>query len=300
RVVGLLWVITDDDREANARRVLSDAAPEVAVELQRHLTADTSRASDRRTAARQMLDGHPVRSIADLLGAPPVGGYLAVLVRPVGTAPGEIDAMARTAQLATVYVDAYRVPALVAPVGGAQVELVVALTATTTAERARGLLDELAARTRATFGIEVRCAMGTVAATARELPASRRDALAVLDLLVDGDGDGPATASYDEVRVAVGLQELLQQARFSDHLTRGPVVDLASEAGRNSTQLVDTVRSFLGAGGDVTRTASAIGVHRNTVRYRVQRFEELTGTDLSDPDQRLVTEIQLRATMPPG
>lgn len=297
RTIGLLWTITDDEREANARSVMADAAPDVAVELHRHLTADTRYATDRGAAARQLLEGRPVRGITDLLGAPP-HGFVVLLLRPEPDDDAATEAMARTAQLATVYVDAYRVPVLVAPAAGPYVEAVVGLTSTTTEARARVLLDELADRTRSTFGIEVRGAMGSVVGDVRDLPRSRRDGLAVLELLIERDT--PECAAYEEVQVEVAFREILQQAEAGEHLTRGAVVDLASSTDRGDATIVATVRAYLSCGGDVSRTSVEVGAHRNTVRYRVQRFEALTGTDLTDPLQRLVTELRLRLPAAPA
>uniref|UniRef100_UPI0005945B65 PucR family transcriptional regulator n=1 Tax=Nocardia concava TaxID=257281 RepID=UPI0005945B65 len=44
--------------------------------------------------------------------------------------------------------------------------------------------------------------------------------------------------------------------------------------------LIDTAECFLDAGMRVDTTAERLIVHPNTVRYRLTRFEELTGTDL--------------------
>lgn len=287
RTIGLLWAITDDEREANARRVLSDAAPDVAVELLRSLTADASRATDRLSAARRLLDGGAVPGLRELLGAEPTAGFVAVVLEPAPDAPTDPDPVARAAQFATVYVDAYHVPALVASVSGPQVELVVGLTDTTPAARARDLVDQLCARTEATFGIRLRGAVGTVAADGRGIPASRRDALAALAVAEE------RTVRYEDVHVRVALQELLAHAAGSEHLSRGPVLALAASGAKADAAIVATVRAYLAAGGDVTSAAAHLGVHRNTVRYRLDRFEQLTATDLADPAARLVTQVQL-------
>ncbi len=46
--------------------------------------------------------------------------------------------------------------------------------------------------------------------------------------------------------------------------------------------------------GSVNEAAAALGVHRNTVAYRLRRIEEVTGWRLSDPDLRLALSIALR------
>jgi DNA-binding PucR family transcriptional regulator len=91
----------------------------------------------------------------------------------------------------------------------------------------------------------------------------------------------------------VALRELVRHAEEAEHLARGPVVDLLASTAKGDVALVETVRAYLDTGGDVTRAAADLGVHRNTVRYRVGRFESVTGVDLADPAQRLVAQVQL-------
>ena len=54
-----------------------------------------------------------------------------------------------------------------------------------------------------------------------------------------------------------------------------------------------TLRALLDHGG-VNETAVALGVHRNTVSYRIRRIEALTGWSLADPEIRLPLAIALR------
>ncbi|HSO30698.1 MAG TPA: helix-turn-helix domain-containing protein [Candidatus Sulfomarinibacteraceae bacterium] len=54
-----------------------------------------------------------------------------------------------------------------------------------------------------------------------------------------------------------------------------------------------TLRALLDHGG-VNEAAAALGVHRNTVAYRLRRIEELTGWRLSDPEIRLPLSVALR------
>lgn len=54
-----------------------------------------------------------------------------------------------------------------------------------------------------------------------------------------------------------------------------------------------TLRALLDHGG-VNEAAAALGVHRNTVAYRLRRIEEITGWRLSDPEIRLPLAVALR------
>lgn len=57
--------------------------------------------------------------------------------------------------------------------------------------------------------------------------------------------------------------------------------------------LARTAASFLDAGGNVQETATALNVHRQTVYYRLQKVEQVTGLDLSRGDDRLVLHLGL-------
>lgn len=51
----------------------------------------------------------------------------------------------------------------------------------------------------------------------------------------------------------------------------------------SSAELMATVRAYFASEMHVERTAGQLFVHQNTVRYRLARFEELTGASLRDP-----------------
>jgi DNA-binding PucR family transcriptional regulator len=58
--------------------------------------------------------------------------------------------------------------------------------------------------------------------------------------------------------------------------------------------LVNTLRMYLTNDRHLERTASALHVHPNTVRYRVNRVQELLEVNLRDPDERFLLELALR------
>ncbi|MCU0506231.1 MAG: helix-turn-helix domain-containing protein, partial [Chloroflexi bacterium] len=90
-------------------------------------------------------------------------------------------------------------------------------------------------------------------------------------------------------RILGGLHDIPDGQRLSRALL-GPV--LAGSPGAVSARLA-TLRAVLDAAGPID-AAQALGVHRNTVAYRVRRLEEIGGWDLSDPDLRLALSAALR------
>ncbi|MCX5229530.1 PucR family transcriptional regulator [Streptomyces sp. NBC_00233] len=63
----------------------------------------------------------------------------------------------------------------------------------------------------------------------------------------------------------------------------GPLLN----GGRSGAMLLDTLEVFLAHDCSWTRTAEALHIHVNTVHYRVERIETLTGRDLSRLDDRV-------------
>jgi hypothetical protein len=72
----------------------------------------------------------------------------------------------------------------------------------------------------------------------------------------------------------------------------GPVLDYDA---RHDAGLLDTLRVFLDCSGSWSRTGAALGLHVNTVRYRIGRVEELTGRDLSLLADRVDVFLALRS-----
>lgn len=62
---------------------------------------------------------------------------------------------------------------------------------------------------------------------------------------------------------------------------------------RRHSQLVPTVDAWLRHGGALAPTADALGIHRNTLAYRLHRVAEVTGYQLDDPQTRFTLQIAL-------
>ncbi|MYR29945.1 MULTISPECIES: helix-turn-helix domain-containing protein, partial [unclassified Streptomyces] len=60
-------------------------------------------------------------------------------------------------------------------------------------------------------------------------------------------------------------------------------------------ELARTVEVFLDHAGQAGRTAAALGIHRQTLYYRLSRVEQLTGLDLDDGEHRLLLHMGVKA-----
>lgn len=63
---------------------------------------------------------------------------------------------------------------------------------------------------------------------------------------------------------------------------------------RHKVSLVHTLSVYLNCHGSLKQAARTLGLHPNTVAYRTQRIEAMTGLDLADPDDRLAAHVAVK------
>lgn len=105
-----------------------------------------------------------------------------------------------------------------------------------------------------------------------------------------------APPAYDESWDDILLQRLRAAARLGRAPTRGPVAELGRHDQANGTDYVPTLRAWLEAQGDPAEAGERLGVHENTVRYRLRKMAEITNLSLDDARKRLAMMIELAAT----
>lgn len=125
-----------------------------------------------------------------------------------------------------------------------------------------------------------------------ELAAARREAEECLALHEAGAAEAPPPA-YDEAWDRIVLRRLRTAARAGRVPVRGPVGQLRRHDAARGTPYVATLRAWLDAQGDLTRAAEQLGVHENTVRYRLRKMADVTPLGLDDPTTRFAAMIEL-------
>ena len=109
------------------------------------------------------------------------------------------------------------------------------------------------------------------------LPAAFAMASRALQTAVAFGQEGAFTLADLSIRPAIVADEVLGDAFAARYLE--PLAGL----GRLGAELEETLRTWLDQGMRVDETARALHVHPNTLRHRLRRFEEATGTTLRDP-----------------
>ncbi|MEF3404376.1 PucR family transcriptional regulator [Agromyces sp. CCNWLW203] len=93
------------------------------------------------------------------------------------------------------------------------------------------------------------------------------------------------------------LRPLLIFERVSRLLAEQPELrsDAVTEMNESDPAVAETLLTWCGSFGNVAQAARSLGIHENTVRYRLRCAEERYGVDLSDPETLLVIWLQLRS-----
>jgi len=128
-----------------------------------------------------------------------------------------------------------------------------------------------------------------------DLPTARNEADECL-ALHDGSRPGGAPVAYDESWDDILLQRLRTAARSGRAPERGPVAELRRHDHAHDTEYVATLQAWLWAQGDPAEAGERLGVHENTVRYRLRKMAEIANLQLDDAKKRLAMMIELAAT----
>jgi DNA-binding PucR family transcriptional regulator len=140
---------------------------------------------------------------------------------------------------------------------------------------------------RASIGV------GPVVADPADLPQARACADRALRVLRSGRG-ATRVARLADVHVEALLLDLQDLVTVRGDQPTGPVARLLGYDELHGTNLVETLRAWLDAFGDVIAAAAAVYVHPNTFRYRLRRLAEVGELDLADPEARFAAMLQLR------
>lgn len=148
----------------------------------------------------------------------------------------------------------------------------------------------------------LRVGIGNAVADPADLDRSREDAelvLRVLDMPGSTREPEPQVATRDDVHGLSLVLRLSDIAAGDPVSAGGPLARLEAYDLEHQSNLVETLDCWLQQFGDVTSTAERLHVHKNTLRYRLRRIEEIGGVALDDPEERfeLMLEFRVRRSL---
>lgn len=140
---------------------------------------------------------------------------------------------------------------------------------------------------RARVGVGERCE------SIADFPRSYRQAKLALRLLAVAEWDD-RVVRFDDLgvyRLLAGIEDMDEVDRF----VKRWIGELLAYDRQRGTDLVRTLAHYLDRGGSYEATSAALIVHRNTLKYRLQRIRQITGLDLSDPETCFNLQLATRA-----
>ncbi|MCX4097114.1 PucR family transcriptional regulator [Nocardia sp. alder85J] len=144
------------------------------------------------------------------------------------------------------------------------------------------------------FALELRGAIAAPVEGLADVTRARAEVDRVLDRTTELPG-AEAVTTLARSRTTVLLAEILAAVGERADL-QDPRVDLLVDYDRRySAQLCQSLDAYLRRYGDVRSAAADLGIHPNTLRYRIRRAADLMGIDLDSAADRLLLEIQLAA-----
>ncbi|OBF71946.1 PucR family transcriptional regulator [Mycobacterium sp. 852002-51613_SCH5001154] len=284
-LMGSVWVACSNPLEETRRDALAEGAQTVALHLLRsQASADLERQVESELVIRLLEGSADSATAASKLGLPQSGLRVIALQASVGA---KRDAALLLAFERATAGFGWSRPGRSALAGNTIYTVLPGEQASVARHWVVGLGAALPEGVALLAGVS-----GPAAVT--DLAAARQEADECLALHEASPGSAPP--AYDESWDDILLQRLRTAARAGRSPTRGPVAELGRHDRAHGTDYLATLRAWLGALGDPAEAGERLGVHENTVRYRLRKMAEITNLPLDDARKRLAMMIELAAT----
>lgn len=135
--------------------------------------------------------------------------------------------------------------------------------------------------------------VGSCVESHRQLQASLQQAEQAVRILQSRGDTEQSVLHYDDL----GLLRVLGHPLLRDDALAYANEVLADLEAHDSTQrgdLLDTVRVYFEAGGNLKRVSEIMFTHYNTVIYRINRIRDMYGIDLRDPETAFNLQLALK------
>lgn len=294
-MLGSIWVAEGAaPLGAEAERALLRVAELGAIHLICHRASDDLRRRTRGAFVREVLEGRvPPATAAAEVPLRAHGPFTAIVFELADhDSPLHRGISERILSLVGLYCEDAHPDAMCALVDD-RFWALVPTPGTRSRERTTQLASKIVDRACAVLHTELSSGVGFSVEDVSEVPRSRRAAERALEVLARREAAG-GVVHIEDVRADAVLLELLELAAGHPGLLAGKLEDLFATDRDGEGGYAQTLRAYLDCRGNIAEAARRIGVHPNTLRYRVRRAAELSGIDFDDPQERFVVELQLR------
>ena len=299
QLLGLIFVIDTPPLGDDAATMLDEAAKVTALHLVRsRATIDAGR-WEHTDVLRSLLDG----SVSSAITATQLGMAQDTPTTVLATAlsmdgdDGHIGvAQARMIDLVRLYCESWHVKAKCTIQRDTLYSLFPVQADESDLPRLRRFAQDMVTAVHHSAKLDIRVGIGTYAARMEDVPRSRRVADRVLRAMSEVPS-ASAVATQSDVRSHIALLELRDRGVAAEVMLLDSVQRLLCHDAEHDTDYAPTFLAYHDHFGEAAKAAVGLHIHENTLRYRIRRGQELFGVDLSHPEERLVTWLQLRLNL---
>lgn len=303
-VLGSLWLLKSLEKGSeDVERVLRDAANVAALHILHRRTSYVSNLSRQIDLVRPLLfEPQQVELTAMKLGISASEVRIAALSSwpPEANAPETLQSRLRLFDMVRTAC-AVRLPSAVCGMADNIVYIVLPQAPQSSREFQRSAVLRIVQNAARQLSRPVLAGLG-ITSTIDVLDHSRVNAEAVLAELLRNVDEGRIQTESDDIvadNESLGsrlyLRQIVAALTASGQLPGVLAAKIADHDADSKKSFEETLRVYLDCGGNAMVAAERLGLHVNTVRYRLSRVEALFGVDLDDPETRLLLWLQLWA-----
>lgn len=152
------------------------------------------------------------------------------------------------------------------------------------------ILQNLAERLQQALPITIRFALSNAYENLEDLPNSYIEASSTLEASLHAQK--PATVQLFHPKGLAGLFEKIGTEDV-EYFCQQQLKELAYPTEPTLQELRKTLKVFLDFNCEITKTANALYLHRNTIKYRMNQCEKLLGTSIQEPETSLLLRVAL-------
>lgn len=152
------------------------------------------------------------------------------------------------------------------------------------------ILQNLAERLQQALPITIRFALGNAYDNLEDLPNSYIEASSTLEASLHAQK--PATVQLFHPKGLAGLFEKIGTEDV-EYFCQQQLKELAYPTEPTLQELRKTLKVFLDFNCEITKTANALYLHRNTIKYRMNQCEKLLDTSIQEPETSLLLRVAL-------
>ncbi|EHD3775004.1 PucR family transcriptional regulator [Enterococcus faecalis] len=152
------------------------------------------------------------------------------------------------------------------------------------------ILQNLAEHLQQALPITIRFALGNAYENLEDLPNSYIEASSTLEASLHAQK--PATVQLFHPKGLAGLFEKIGTEDV-EYFCQQQLKELAYPTEPTLQELRKTLKVFLDFNCEITKTANALYLHRNTIKYRMNQCEKLLGTSIQEPETSLLLRVAL-------